>query len=74
MKAKLTFNLPEEQYGFDTACRAADWREVVSELDRSLRDAIKYGSEKFGSRPADALQRVRDFIHQELITRNLSLD
>ena len=74
MKAKLIFQLPEEQHAFDTASRAADWREVVIELDRSLRDTIKYGTDDCGFSPSDALQRARNFLHKELITRNLSLD
>ncbi len=43
MKAKLEYNLPEDQSLFDAACKATDLRSAVSDFDNALRDWIKHG-------------------------------
>lgn len=41
MTAKLTFNLPEEDYEFYSAVNGQKWRSTVVELDEFLRRAVK---------------------------------
>jgi hypothetical protein len=58
MKAKLEYNLPEDQSQFDAACKAIDLRSAVSDFDHELRDWIKHGH---NFKTADeALDKVRD--------------
>jgi hypothetical protein len=45
MKATLEFDLPEEQQQFDDAAHGTTWRCVVQELDRRLRQVVKYGED-----------------------------
>ena len=71
MKAILEFNLPEDQIEFDTACKAADYKLILSDLDEQLRSFLKYGH-TFKD-PDEALQMVRDELYDLLRERNLSL-
>lgn len=42
MKATLEFNLPEDQYEFNTAIKGGDWKHVCWEMEQYLRKEIKY--------------------------------
>ena len=46
MKAKLIFNLPEDDYDFQNAVNGSSWRAVVTEMDVWLREQVKYGDPK----------------------------
>ncbi len=41
MKAKLQFNLPEEQAEFDAALNGIKWKQVAEEMRMFLRGRIK---------------------------------
>jgi hypothetical protein len=43
MKAKLTFNLPEEQEDFNLACHAYDLKQALIDINMELRRLHKYG-------------------------------
>ena len=43
MKARLEYELPEEQADFRTAADGWRWRRVAEEMDNKLRDRLKYG-------------------------------
>jgi hypothetical protein len=43
MKAKLTFNLPEDQEDFKLACQAVDLKQALIEIGMELRSLHKYG-------------------------------
>lgn len=43
MKATLHFNLPEDQYEFDAACKAKDYKLALSELGRFLFNMVDEG-------------------------------
>jgi hypothetical protein len=43
MKAKLTFNLPEEQEEFNDAINGNAFKAVIWELDKHMRSQIKHG-------------------------------
>jgi hypothetical protein len=61
MKAKLEYNLPEDQSQFDAACKAIDLRSAVSDFDNELRDWIKHGH---NFKTADeALVKARDILY-----------
>jgi hypothetical protein len=46
MKAKLEFDLPEDDYLFDAACKGAEWKASIQELDKELRAVYKYGEDE----------------------------
>lgn len=41
-KATLTYNLPEEEYEFELACKALHLQVVIDEFDNYLRGRLKY--------------------------------
>lgn len=45
MQATLTFTLPDDEDNLQTAIDAEGWRRVAEEMERSLRNWIKYGNE-----------------------------
>ena len=63
MKAKLEFNLPEDEAEFRLANEGQTWANLVCDLDGLLRDSIKYDSEFNECKTDhDTLQIVRDEI------------
>lgn len=42
MIAKLIFKLPGDRYEYETAFRAADWRNTVYDIVNELREKTKY--------------------------------
>ena len=61
MKAKLEFDLPEEQVEFNFAVNGSNWSFVVWKLDQELRGKIKY-SEDITEEQREIYQEVRDRI------------
>ena len=85
MKATLKFNLPEEQYEFNSAVNGCQWHNVVSDLEEKLWQEIKHQNFD-GITPVDgvepqllencyaqALQHVRDCLLDEIKDRSLTL-
>lgn len=69
MKAILVYNLPSEAVEHRQALDAGRWESVVWELDRQLRDWLKYGNE---IKSADeALEKVREKLRDEMANNNL---
>jgi len=73
MEAILKFNLPEEQTEFDNAVNGWKWSVVVWELDQHLRSQLKY-NDKLTEEQYDALQEVRDKLHELKHEHSLSFD
>ena len=65
MKAKLEFNLPEDQDEFNAATKAMDWALLVWDLDQQCRDWIKYDNHNFKTLE-DALQGMRVVIQEAM--------
>ena len=66
MKATLKFNLPEEQYQFESAVNGCQWHNLVSDLDEKLRQDIKH-------RHGEDLEHIRKYILNEILDRGLKL-
>jgi len=66
MKATLKFNLPEEQYEFDSAVNGCQWHNLVSDLDEKLRQDIKHCH-------GEDLEHIRKYILNEILDRGLKL-
>jgi len=65
MKAKLEFNLPEEQYEFDTAINGGKWKQVVWEIQQFLRKEIKY-NDKITEEQYQAYRIVQDELYNKI--------
>lgn len=72
MKAILEFKLPEEDNEFKLAVRGSEWANTLYDVDRKLRDCLKYGH-SFAS-VNDALEGIRDFLNKEMQDINLTFD
>jgi hypothetical protein len=70
MKAKLEFDLPEEQVEFNLAINASNWSHVVWKLDQDLRGKIKY-SESITEEQRDIYQEVRSLLHEFMVEQNV---
>lgn len=72
MKAVLEFNLPEEALEHRCAIDGAKWRAVVSRVNNSMRDRVKYGDT---SKPeADVIDDLRSLLWEEMQRFGLSLE
>ena len=61
MKAILEFILPEDKIEFDTATKAMDWAILAWEIDQSIRNRLKYQSEKLDTSSAkEELELLRN--------------
>lgn len=59
----LTFNLPDEQEEFSAATQGQAARLLLHEIDQHCRNKIKYT--ELSNETADALQQIRDMIHED---------
>jgi hypothetical protein len=69
--ATITFTLPEEDHEFRLATNAGNWQSVVWEIDQYLRSQIKYAGDETPSEVVEALEKVRELLHDERISRGL---
>jgi hypothetical protein len=71
MKAKLEYNLPEDQSFFNAACKATEMRSAISDFDNELRNWIKYGH---NFKTADeALEKVRESLYVYLNSYGINI-
>jgi hypothetical protein len=71
MKAKLIFELPEEQYEYDLANNASSMHSVLWDFEQWLRRQIKHGEltdEKY-----EAYQECRNKFYELLTENNVDL-
>ena len=72
MKAKLTFNLPEDQEQFNAATKAMEWALLVWDLDQQCRDWVKYDNHNFKD-IQETLQGVRRIIYEAMIEKGVTI-
>ena len=72
--ATLTFTLPDEETEFSQAINGASWQHLCWEIDQHLRAEIKYAADGTPEAVIDALQKVRDFLHEERSNRSLNFE
>ena len=64
MKAILEFILPEDKIEFETATKSMDWAILAWEIDQSIRNRLKYQSEKLDTSSAkEELEIIRNELH-----------
>ena len=71
MKAKLTFNLPEDQEDFKLACQAVDLKQALIEIGMELRSLHKYG--ELPVNQWELIGEVRDIYHRILTDYNIEI-
>jgi molecular chaperone GrpE (heat shock protein) len=71
MKAKLTFELPEEQEEFNDAVNGNAFKAVLWELDQYMRSQIKHG--ELTDDVHEKVQEIRDELHSILSNYNLAI-
>ena len=65
MKAKLEFNLPEDQAQFDESINGGKWKQVVLEIQHFLRKEIKY-NDKVTEEQYQAYRIVQDELYNKI--------
>lgn len=72
MKAKLTFNLPEDKYEWENAIRADAMFCALWDLSQELRTLWKY--EELSEEEWNMVERIRDKFYEILSDHNINLD
>lgn len=76
MKARIEIEFDpdnkEDAQKISNVLKAEDWKFLVWDLDQHLREQVKY-RDKY-EHPADELAKIRDWIREELQSRNLSIE
>tara|TARA_B100001123_G_C14995841_1_gene901539 strand:- start:391 stop:615 length:225 start_codon:yes stop_codon:yes gene_type:complete len=70
MKAKLEFDLPEDEDAFNVASKAMDWALIAWDIEQQCRDWVKYDNHQFKS-IEEALQGVRDIINEAMAEKGV---
>ena len=73
MDAILKYSLPEDTQEFETAVNGHKYRWVIEEVDKYLRNEVKYNT-TLSSDTCDAFELIRDLIRRELIENNISIE
>ena len=72
MKAKLTFNLPEDQAEFDFATQGGNMYSALFEISQELRTLWKY--EELDEKEWDTVERIRNRFYEILDDHQIKLD
>jgi hypothetical protein len=72
MKAKLTFNLPDEQAEHYCAIKGQDMLNVLWELKSELRSMLKYG--ELPDKQYEIVEKIQDFLLSSLNDNDVNLD
>lgn len=71
MKAKLTFNLPDEQEEFKNALDGTSLALAIHEIDQYMRSELKHAD--LTDEVHDKVQEIRDELHSILTNYNLAI-
>ena len=74
MKAKLEFNLPEEEPEFTNAVNGTKWKIAMWDLDQWLRAQTKYAPDSMSDDTYKALESCRDELRRIVSENNLDLE
>lgn len=72
MKAKLTFNLPEDEHEFYCATKGQDMISVLWELQQELRKLYKY--EELNKDETLIVERLQSFLNNSLNENEINLN
>lgn len=75
MKAILEFQLPEEKQYFDFASQGSDWFYVAWNMDRWLREQMKYMPDsEYSDDKYNTYEKCREKLRELIDDSNLNLD
>ena len=74
MKAKLIFNLPEDQPEFNFATQGSDWFFVAWKMDQWLRGNIKHAPDSMSDDEYKAYERCREELREIINNSGLILE
>ena len=72
MKAKLTFNLPEDQAEFDFAVQGSKMYSALWDISQELRTLLKY--EELSEEEWKIVERIRNKFYEILDDSQIKLD
>ena len=73
MKAILEFDLPDDQYDFESAINGYKWESAMWEMNQYLRSVTKYASDETSAEVIEALDKARDELFKILNNYNLEI-
>jgi hypothetical protein len=73
-KVTLEFDPIEEREDMEAAINGWKWKMLVWELDQHLRSELKYNSDKLTNEAYEALEKLRERLHELKNESGLSLD
>lgn len=72
MKAKLNFNLPDEQIEFNDAINGNAYKTVIWELDQFLRSQLKH--QDMPDEVSVKVLQIRDELHSIIQDHSITMD
>ena len=72
MKAKLTFDLPEDEHDYYCANKGKDMFVVLWRIEQELRKLYKY--EELNEDEWNIVERLRDFLNDSLNENEINLN
>ena len=72
MKAKLTFNLPDDQHEFDLAIQGGKMYSALWDISKELRTLWKY--EELSEEEWNMVERIRDKFYEILGDHQINLN
>jgi hypothetical protein len=70
MKAKLTFDLTDDQHSFDCAINGTKYYEILDELRQHLRSLEKY--QDLTEDQYEIVGKIREWLHSELLSAGIA--
>jgi len=73
-KVLLEFDPIEDREDMESAINGWKWKMLVWELDQHLRSELKYNPDKLTNETYEALEKLREKLHELKSESGLSLD
>lgn len=74
MKAKLEFNLPDDEHEFKMAIQGASMHSVLWEMDQWLRGITKHAPDSMSEDTYNAYKKCREQLHEFMGDDNINFD
>ena len=74
MKAKLTFDLPEDKYEYEMASKGSNWHNVAWEMYQYLRGKTKYALEGTHAEYIKAMYECKDELFRIIADNGVDLE
>jgi hypothetical protein len=74
MKAKLEFNLPEDQSEFQCALQGSNWKHVCWKLNEWLRGNVKHAPDSVDEKTLQAYRETREQLLQLMLNHGVDFE